>query len=99
MNIVDKICHVWSHGLMMATLLRFLAHLDLKIVPYHLYLESNDVLSQTDLSPFLDQHYETITFNPEDIISLKGFDHTEMLEKEFSALWNTGFFQFIIDNS
>ncbi len=89
MNIKTKVLHVWSHGLIIATLLRRLSRLGIKIVPYYLFEESKNFLS-TDIKPLLDEPFETILLGQSDVELLKGLENLSETPADFSRLWNAG---------
>jgi hypothetical protein len=91
MNVITKVHHVWSHGLMTATVLRWLSRLGITIVPYYLFEESDDFLKTLPhVKPILDQPFEKLILDRGNSDLLRGFECLPEVENEFEKLWDRG---------
>lgn len=71
--LIKRFHHVWSYRLVMATIFRWFSRLGITIVPYYLFIESNDLLKAADIKPILDKPYETIIMDPYNADLIKEF--------------------------
>jgi hypothetical protein len=90
MSITTKVLHVWSHGLITVTLFRWFSRLGITIVPYYFFKESNDFSSCANFKPILDQPFETIFLDRNNVDLIKGFDNLPQVESDFQKLWDKG---------
>lgn len=65
MNLLAKIGHVRQRKLVWATLFRWLGRMGLTVVPYGLYVETNDYLDSAGLMNRLSRYYETKLLTPD----------------------------------
>jgi len=89
-TLIKRFHHVWSHGLVMATIFRWLSRLGITIVPYYLFLETDNHSNAQNIRPMLDQPYKIMFLNRNNSHLIKGFKNLSQVESEFSRLWDTG---------
>jgi len=74
----------------MATISRWLSRLGITIVPYYLFVESNDLSGTGNLKPMLDKPYETVILDRSQVDLVKGLENLPQVESEFTRLWDQG---------
>ncbi len=92
MNLFLKIRNVLYHGLVAATLFRWLSRVGINIVPYYLFVESNDLSTTGNLKPILEKPYEILVLDRNQVDLIKGLENLPRMESEFTKLWDKGCF-------
>lgn len=86
MDVVSKIRKVRSRGLVVETILRWLSRVGVKIVPYHLYLESNDYMDRANLMERFKKTCDSKVMCADDVNSFAAQENLTELKEQFSRL-------------
>lgn len=89
-DLIKRFHHAWSHGLVLATIFRWLSRLGITVVPYYLFVESNDLLCPANLKPILDKPYQTVILDRSQVDLINGLENQPRVESEFTKLWDQG---------
>jgi hypothetical protein len=90
MTLAERIQKVRRRKLVMATLLRWLSCAGVRVVPYGLYVESNDYLDQATLMERFKQRCEVKVLEPCTIDRVTSTEKDLKLKGKFTDLWNQG---------
>ena len=89
-HMLSKIRNVRYRGLVAATLLRWLSKLGIKIVPYNLYVESNEYLDKANFMERFNKTCKVKIMNADDLDVFVAQENCPELKNKFLGLWGQG---------